>query len=124
MEPLKIAAKEDSPEIIFDPQNQRFEINHRSLPEDAVAFYAPVFNWLEQYKNEALALSTFHFKLDYFNTTTAKQLYKLFCLLEEISREKTIEIKWHYHNEDKDMRAAGERYSKLIAGLKFDLVEY
>ena len=123
MEALKIAAKEDSPEIILDPQNKRFEINHRSLPEDAVAFYTPVFQWLERYRKEALDLSTFHFKLDYYNTTTAKQLYKLFCLLEEISEMNGIEIKWHYHHDDKDMRSAGERYSKLV-DLKFELVEY
>ena len=123
MEALRIAAKEDSPEIIFDPQKQQFEINHRSLPEDAIAFYSPVFQWLENYKNEALPLSIFHFKLDYFNTTTAKQLYKLFCLLEEISKKNPIEIKWYYQDEDKDMKAAGERYSKLVE-LKFELMEF
>ncbi len=123
MEPLKIAAKEDSPEIIFDPKSNRFEINHRSLPEDAIAFYAPVFEWLEKYKSEALEQSTFHVKLDYYNTATAKQLYKLFCVLEEISKNKIVQINWHYHFEDKDMRAAGERYANLIK-LKFELVEY
>jgi len=123
MEALKIAAKEDSPEIIFDPQNKLFEINHRSLPEDAVAFYAPAFNWLEKYRNEITEPAVFKIKLDYFNTTTAKQLYKMFCVLAEISEKHKISVQWLYQSEDKDMRASGERYSKLI-DLDFEIIEY
>ena len=123
MEPLIIAAREDSPGIVFNPQNGIFEIVHRSLPEDAMAFFTPVFFWLEKYKDRPLAKSIFQFKLEYFNTTSAKQLYKLFCLLQEISKKGAIEIKWYYQEEDKDMRSAGERYAKLI-DLPFTIIAY
>ncbi len=123
MESLIIEAREDSPGIVFNPKDGIFEISHRSLPEDAMAFYAPVFAWLESYKSAPLAKSTFQFKLEYFNTTSAKQIYKILCLLQEISKVASIEIKWYYQEEDKDMRSAGERYSKLIE-LPFSIVAY
>lgn len=123
MEALRIAAKEDSPEIIFDPDNNQFEINHRSLPEDAYAFYQPVFEWLEKFRTTISKPFTISVKLDYFNTTTAKQLYKLFCVLDEIAEKHKIDVKWYYQAEDKDMHASGERYSRLVK-LDFELIEY
>lgn len=123
MEALIIQSKEDTPGIQLNPEKGIFEINHRSLPEDAIAFFTPVFSWLEKYGEAPLAKSVFQFKLEYFNTSSAKQIYKLFCLLQDISKKGEIEINWYYQEEDKDMRSAGERYAKLIE-LPFKLISY
>ncbi|MBK9479727.1 MAG: DUF1987 domain-containing protein [Bacteroidetes bacterium] len=123
MEALLIKAKEDSPGIILDAQKGEYEINHRSLPEDAIAFYAPIFAWIEKHKEAFSKKSIFKIKLEYYNTTSAKQLYKLFCYLQDISVNNSVEIHWYYHPDDKDMHAAGERYSKLIQ-LPFTLLNY
>jgi hypothetical protein len=123
LEPLIIELKEDSPGIVFNPKDGIFEISHRSLPENALDFYAPVLEWLEKYKRNPLAKSTFQFKLEYFNTPSSKELYKLLCLLQEISNFGKVEIIWYYQEEDKDMHSAGERYSKLIK-LPFTLMQY
>ena len=122
MEALKISATEDSPEIIFDPANNIFQISKRSLPEDATGFYEPVIEWLNTYKSQANEHTHIIFKLEYFNTASAKQIYKILCMLEELSKEKKVTVGWYYQKEDKDMKAAGERYSKLLL-LKVELVE-
>ena len=123
MEALILKYKEDTPGIELNPDKGIFEITHRSLPEDAVAFYAPVFSWLEKYGESPLPKTIFQFRLEYFNTSSAKQIYKLLCLLQDISKNGEIEINWYYQEEDKDMRSAGERYSKLIE-LPFKIIGY
>ena len=42
METLKIAATEDTPNVVFDYENGEFIISGRSLPEDVTTFYQPV----------------------------------------------------------------------------------
>ena len=122
MEALKIKATEDSPEIIFDPSTNEFQISKRSLPEDATGFYMPVIEWLDKYKSEANEHTHVIFKLEYFNTSSAKQIYKILCLLEEVAKQKKVTVSWYFQKEDKDMKAAGERFAKLVV-LKVELVE-
>jgi hypothetical protein len=123
MDTLIIASKEDSPGVNFDPGSGIFEITYRSLPEDAIEFYEPILEWLEQYKKEAQPKTIFNFKLEYFNTSSAKQIYKMMNMLQELAKTKDVEIIWHYQHEDKDMCTSGERYAKLIT-VPFSLVAY
>ena len=52
MEALHIVSTEETPEVHFDVENKKFSISGKSLPEDSVAFYAPVFDWLQQFVEE------------------------------------------------------------------------
>ena len=53
-EPLNIVKQEDTPSVILDKEQGLFEIGHRSLPENAIAFYEPILNWLNEYKSAPL----------------------------------------------------------------------
>ncbi|RLD64644.1 MAG: nuclear pore complex subunit [Bacteroidetes bacterium] len=123
MEKLYIKSTEDTPEIYFAPDENIFSISKKSLPEDAIAFFHPVFSWLNNYIDNPNEKNIFTFKLDYFSTSTAKQLVKIFFLLEKLSENKEVVIKWYYQKEDTDMYASGLKYSKLI-DLPFELIQY
>ena len=123
MESLFIEGTEDTPEINFNPDQGIFAIADRSLPENAVDFYKPIFDWLENFKKKIETSVIFDFKLDYFNTSSAKQITKILLLLEELAIEHNILIRWYYRKEDVDMRSSGTRYAKLI-NIKFEIVEY
>jgi hypothetical protein len=120
MESLILQATEDTPKIVFNKQNNEFLIAERSLPENAYDFYKPIYDWLEQYILDPLDETELHVKLDYFNTASAKQLGKIFNLLENI--KSSLFIKWHYFADDHDMLDSGKRYARLT-GINFDLVE-
>jgi hypothetical protein len=123
MDALFIPHSEDTPEINFCPQREIFEISYRSLPENAMEFYQPIFDWLEKYYLAPNDKTIIKFKLEYFNTSTAKQLAKFFLLLEKISTKSKVIIHWHYEQDDIDMFNSGTRYAKLIK-LKFDFIAY
>jgi len=122
-ETLIIEAKEDTPKVIFDVAKKLFEISARSLPENAIGFYEPVFIWLNEYSSAPLDLTVFDFKLEYFNTASAKQLAKILLILESIAKKNKVVINWYYKKEDADMLASGTRFSKLI-DLNFNLIEH
>jgi hypothetical protein len=111
METLKIAQTDETPEIIFDKAGKVFEVSGRSLPEDSVEFYTPVFQWLEQYAGEPNGTTDFVFKLEYTNTASSKMVQDILTALEKI---KGVTITWYYHTDDEDMEAMGHELSELV----------
>jgi len=121
MEALHIEPTDDTPKIYFEPEIELYVIEGKSLPENAIDFYQPVFEWAQKFFHSEHAPSNFilNFKLDYFNTASSKQIAKLFRILESSPSSENVVIKWYYDQEDSDMLKAGTRYSNLMK-LKFE----
>lgn len=83
----------------------------RSLPEDSVEFYTPVFQWLKQYATEPNATTEFVFKLEYTNTASSKMVQDILGALEKI---KGVTITWYYLKDDEDMEGMGHDLSELV----------
>lgn len=110
---FEIKATEDTPAVVLDKPKGRITIHGKSLPEDSAAFYQPVLEWLNAYTKENPETTLAEFKLEYFNTSSSKQIFKLISLLKELSKSKSVNVKWYYDKGDKDMQLSGERFSKL-----------
>lgn len=120
MEPLILEGTEDTPRIVLDKSKKTFEISGRSLPEDSAEFYKPVLDWLEAYKGQANADTSFVFKLEYFNTASSKLILDILSKLEEI---EGVKILWFFQEDDEDMEEAGEEFSELVE-LPFEFKSY
>ena len=124
MENFKIAETEDTPNIDFNAESRVFTISGRSLPENAIEFYAPVLEWVDNTLDEAEPTSfVFEIKIEYFNTSSSKQLAKFFLLIEKYVEKHKININWFYEKEDLDMLMSGNQYSKFL-NLNFTFIEY
>ena len=133
MDSLIIQGTESSPEVMFDASSNRFIISGKSRPEDTRLFYAPVVNWVSEFektlserKHKAADNSTpvFVFKLEYFNSNSAKQLAEIILLLKDfIVKGYKINIEWHFAKHDDDMLDTGKEFSTMV-DLKFDFIEY
>ncbi len=119
---LKIDATEDTPKVCFEKKDGILKLSGRSLPEDAFSFYVPVIDWLVEYSKKPQPQTTFTFDLEYFNTASAKQIFKIAGLLSELSKNNKVIVKWHYDEGDRDMYSSGERFSKLC-GIPFEIVK-
>ncbi len=117
---LFIEETKDTPKVIFDAEKNQFEITGKSLPEDAVGFFQPLFDWINQYIDNPNPENTFVFNLEYFSTSTAKQLSKVFFLLEKLSENATVKVVWKYLPADLDTYNAGLRYQKML-NLDFEI---
>lgn len=124
MEPLDIKATNDTPRVLFDPDNNLFEISGRSLPEDVVTFYQPVLDWLDEYTRTPLKKTDFVFKYIYFNTATSKLVQDILTKLEHL-QEKGSEVKvsWYYEQDDEDMLDLGIEFKENV-DIAFEIVGY
>jgi hypothetical protein len=124
MEPLQIHAAEDTPEIILNKQKKVFELTGRSLPEDVIEFYSPVYSWLEQYVADPLDETLFKVKVIYFNSASQRALNEIFNILARITlKNKKIEVEWYHHEDDDEMKESGEEYQDMTQ-LPFRYISY
>ena len=120
MNTLRAEGTEDTPHIVLDKDRGVLEISGRSLPEDSAGFYKPVLDWIEAYSKDPNADTTLIFKLEYFNTASAKLILDVLSAVEDISNMK---IMWYYHEDDEDMEEAGQEFSELVA-IPFEFKTY
>jgi len=125
MSPLLIQATEHTPSIVLDKDMGIFEIASRSLPENAIEFYKPVIDWLNEYALSPNEETPFSINLEYYNTATSKQIAKILLILEKIQLQKTSQVKiiWHYSEDDLDMLQSGKRYEKLL-NIPFEFIAH
>ena len=115
MDVIKIMGTDDTPTVTLDAGKNIFEISGRSLPEDVAAFYNPIIEWMEKYNQSPLAKTVFNFKLVYFNTASSKMLLDILMKLEELHNAgKEVVVKWHFSEDDEDMKEAGEEYADIV----------
>ena len=124
METLRLEQTDDSPFVMLDKENNRFEISGKSLPEDVVDFYQPVLDWLNSYRSEPNSNTEFSFKLIYFNTASSKLILDILMTFEEMVEEgHNVLIKWLSHKSDEDMQEAGKEYEEMV-DVPFEHVTY
>ena|ERR1700741_302791 len=124
----KIFTTEQTPKTPFaefDPGSGMFTLKGKSIPENTVAYYRPVFDWLNEYEAAPAKTTTVNLQMDYFNTSSAKIFADFFSFLERLQSEKKSEVvvNWHYNSEDDDMLEAGEDY-KSITKVTFNLIPF
>jgi len=132
MKALFIESTSNSPKVLFDPANFRFEISGESRPENVSVFYKPILDWIKELELELAsrkntgqidAAYEFNFNFDYFNSTSAKYILD-FCKKIGVlySRGHKINVRWHYEEDDEDMLEVGQEMSRM-AKIPFDYVE-
>jgi hypothetical protein len=124
MKKLYIEETEDTPKVDFDIENCVFEIVGRSLPEDATTFYKPVIEWINAEVETAECELELHLKLEYFNSSSAKQILQILLLFEKFYLKGVkIKGKWFYSEADELMEARGREINSLV-GLPFEVVKF
>ena len=115
MEALKIELTQSTPKIYLDKKLSKFELAGKSFPEESRSFYAPLFNWLEEYAKDPNDETLFEFNLEYFNSSSSLIILEILNLLDEIFKNgNKVSVSWSYLDIDEDMLEAGEEYSELV----------
>ncbi len=117
---LRIESTKFTPGIILDPCHNVLEFYGFSLPENAIEFYEPVINWLNELKAE---LESKHenykainviFKMVYYNSASLRQLMEIFHILSEIYHTGIpVQISWQYDSEDPQMAESGKEIGDI-----------
>ncbi len=124
MEPLRIQETVKTPEVLFDPINDVFEIKGKSVPDDAEEFYHDILQWVEDYVSNPKDNTVFKIDLEYFNISSSKRILFLFYKLNELKEKgKNVKIVWYYNEDDEDMFEVGQDYAFMVK-IPFEFVSY
>ncbi len=116
MEILKYRPQKLHPGVTLDINSGTFEIYGRSCPENAILFYKPILEWLDEYKNHPLEKTVFEFRLKYYNTSSSKVFYAILSKLDGIyEKGYDVFVKWSYPAQDEALLDAAEDFRSLIS---------
>jgi hypothetical protein len=123
MTDLLIPATERTPQVDFYFSKAHLAMRGESYPEDATAFFGPVYHGLSQYLAGLQQTDvTFELELNYFNSSSAKALMRLFQLLEAAAKGgNRVQVRWHYAEDDETMQEFGEDFAQDFASARFEM---
>ncbi|MEP7264821.1 MAG: DUF1987 domain-containing protein [Bacteroidota bacterium] len=114
METLIIQAGAKTPFISLNDSGV-IEIKGKSIPENSVEFYQPVFSWLDAYSQNPLSKTSVLVHLEYFNTSSSKCLLDIFRKLEKVhTGNNGVSVLWLFETDDEDMQEAGDDYQSIV----------
>ncbi len=116
LKPIHLERKPDTPVVKMEPQGTFF-IKGRSLPENAELFYKPVIEWVDRYvEGDAKEHTQLTIELEYFNSSSVKQILTLLLKLEELHRKENKEVRviWSYNQDDELMEMKGREMESLV----------
>jgi hypothetical protein len=116
MNTLHLEGTSKTPSIIFSVEKGLFEISGKSIPENSIEFYQPIYDWLDQYSQQPNKSTSVRIQLEYFNTSSSKCLLDVFRKLEALQKtgKSEVTIIWLYEEEDEDMMEAGDDYQTIV----------
>lgn len=118
--PLLLPGTSTTPTVTFDADKSIFEISGRSVADNPVEVYLPVMQWLSTYAKNPQNTTRFVFKLEYFNTASAKIFLNI---ISELSLIPNAKVLWYYPEDDEDMKASGEEFFELV-NIPFEFKTY
>ncbi len=112
---IKLEATEDTPKVVLNKEKMLFEISGRSLPEDAEKFYSPIIEWMKNYTANPSTNTDFIINLEYFNSSSVKQVLKVLITLEDIVKKgHQVNITWYYNQDDELMETKGQEIKSIL----------
>ncbi len=118
MEKYSIEGTPKTPSINFDLNGGVLEVKGRSIPENSIEFYNPLFAALDKYlanpnpKNATIL----NIQLEYYNSSSSACLLSVFKKLEKFNKGKgsPVTINWIYEENDEDILAAGKNFEGMV----------
>lgn len=116
MEPLHISPTDTTPEVTLDASEGIIAIKGISDEEDALGFYFPIIQWLDNYQHHSAPETTLTIQLKYFNTASAKALYEIVKRVAEVRKEShTATVRWYYDKEDPVLKDDIEHFCDIVS---------
>ena len=120
---LERAKTKTTPYILIDEEQGYMRLEGESYLEDIVSFFKEINEWLQAYLASGFSEFTFECALEYFNSSTTKQIYNMLRLIDGAAPGKKVTVNWIVANEDDDMLIeSGEDYRDEMENLEFNII--
>ncbi|WP_299463024.1 DUF1987 domain-containing protein [uncultured Microscilla sp.] len=113
-----------NPSVTLNAQTGKCDVIGESFIENASEFYQPVFDWLNAYTEKIKGEMVWSFRMEYFNSSSAKVITNLLKTLKRYEQNGgKVTVNWHYPSYNMTMLEDGECLSD-VSRLKFNFVLY
>ena len=110
---LAIAPTLRTAAIEFHKEKGILEISGISIPENADAFFQPLYEWLDAVIKHHKGPLTVRINLTYFNTSSVRHLLIIIKGLIAAFRDQ-LKVQWIYESDDEEIRERGEQLSEVV----------
>lgn len=115
MQKLTLPATKTTFGVVFDATSAKLELTGNSYPPNAMVFFEPLIHWLEEFVKEKPKEIMVIFRVNYFNTTSSKYIFKMLELLDKYNKSKNkVKLLWYYSESEDDLY---ESWKALISEL-------
>ena len=115
MEKYSIEGTHNTPDIVFDFKRGVLYISGRSIPENSLEFYNPLFSAIDNYVNDPRDETNINIQLEYYNSSSSSCLLSVFKKLEKLNAKNgKVSVNWIYEENDEDILAAGKNFQGII----------
>jgi len=122
MKELKIEKTFNTPFVNFKGTGQ-LSIQGKSIPENSLEFYKPLFDWVDGYDQYPAQKTTLDINLEFFNTSSSKCLLTVFKGLEKIKKQGAdVSVNWYYSDDDETMLESGHDFAGVL-NLSFNFIK-
>jgi len=109
----KKKSKKRTPDVILDPKGI-IKITGQSIPENAVHFFDPILEWIDEYICNPADMTYIDINLDYINGFSSKFLLTILRKISYVQlKGKKFKINWYYKDDDEDMCEKGTYFSSV-----------
>jgi hypothetical protein len=116
MQMLLIEPTKSTPRVEFDKSSQIYRITGQSYPENALLFFTPVFQWLDDFLGNMTGEAEFQFGLQYMNTSSSKCIMDIIDMLDSAyARGKKVAIKWLYDADNENLLECAEEFKEDVS---------
>ena len=107
-----------SPDVNLDISGE-VSISGMSMMEDPSEFYLQIHNWINEYIDSGNNKLNITFHLNYFNSSSAKQILKVLMAIDEA--EINTKVFWYYPSDNEFLKERGEEFA-IMLDLPFEYV--
>lgn len=93
----------------------------RSHPEDPKKFYSQLIDYVAHL---SCSDATLEAKLEYFNTSSSRQILDMLKQLEANTKINSIKVNWHYEENDIDNLEAAQVMEESLIRTDFKYIQY
>ncbi|MBG14913.1 MAG: hypothetical protein CL853_01015 [Crocinitomicaceae bacterium] len=110
---LLIKEGKNTPKVVGNTNLSELIFKGNSYPENVLQFYTPIFNWIEELKNEKNEI-TVDCQFYYIASSSVIAFLKLLQKVESTFEKENIKFIWKYEEGDDDIKKIGQDYSTIL----------
>ena len=120
---IERAKTKTTPYILVDEEKGYIRFEGESYLEDIISFFKEINEWLKEYLPSDFKELTFDCEMEYFNSSTTKQIYNMLRNMDKYASGKNVIVNWIVNNAKNDMLIeCGEDFQEDMETLEFNIV--